>query len=363
MKNSFLCHGNDAGNDPSARSSTPSLTAPSPPPSPRSTRRDICANHTRRQGERISNAARSRRWARISTPPRQRAARGRPGARRNGRQASPPPPPSPSHPSSHGRPPPADRAGAGESPSSIAGGRTLVLGRRAKDNSRAADTLVQPGITLRQPFSKHPRPAPPRHRQTEKCQPEPTDKSGGCSGRVFGDGRGVLRIQTAQPTGQNLTNLATAPAFPAPAPARTANGAAHMGQVCQPGSGSGSGSDLSPHLPSPSYRRLRECRAAPGRPSTPGHPPLRGPAARCRSRAPAPAPVGLAPALLTPAPAPAPVPASSSPTHRRSGSARLEGAPALSGAAASRCRRRPSVHPAGSGGVLPDFSRVLIPLA
>jgi hypothetical protein len=36
----------------------------------------------------------------------------------------------------------------------------LVLGRRAKDKSRAADTLVQPGITLRQPFSKHPRPAP-----------------------------------------------------------------------------------------------------------------------------------------------------------------------------------------------------------
>ena len=30
-----------------------------------------------------------------------------------------------------------------------------MLGRRAKDNSRAADTLVQPGITLRQPFSKH----------------------------------------------------------------------------------------------------------------------------------------------------------------------------------------------------------------
>ena len=56
--------------------------------------------------------------------------------------------------------PPADRAGAGESPSPIAGGRTLVLGRRAKDKSRAADTLVQPGSTLRRPFSKHPRPAP-----------------------------------------------------------------------------------------------------------------------------------------------------------------------------------------------------------
>ena len=56
--------------------------------------------------------------------------------------------------------PPADRAGASESPSPIAGGRTLVLGRRAKDKSRAADTLVQPGSTLRQPFSKHPRPAP-----------------------------------------------------------------------------------------------------------------------------------------------------------------------------------------------------------
>ena len=56
--------------------------------------------------------------------------------------------------------PPADRAGASESPSPIAGGRTLVLGRRAKDKSRAADTLVQPGSTLRQQFSKHPRPAP-----------------------------------------------------------------------------------------------------------------------------------------------------------------------------------------------------------
>ena len=56
--------------------------------------------------------------------------------------------------------PPTDRAGASESPSPIAGGRTLVLGRRAKDKSRAADTLVQPGSTLRQQFSKHPRPAP-----------------------------------------------------------------------------------------------------------------------------------------------------------------------------------------------------------
>ena len=56
--------------------------------------------------------------------------------------------------------PPADRAGASESPSPIASGRTLVLGRRAKDKSRAADTLVHPGSTLRQQFSKHPRPAP-----------------------------------------------------------------------------------------------------------------------------------------------------------------------------------------------------------
>ena len=56
--------------------------------------------------------------------------------------------------------PPADRAGASESPSPIAGGRTLVLGRRAKGNPRAADTLVQPAIMLRRRFSKYPRPAP-----------------------------------------------------------------------------------------------------------------------------------------------------------------------------------------------------------
>ena len=55
-------------------------------------------------GREDKQCSRSRRWARISTPPRQRAARGRPGARRNGRQAPPPPPPSPPHPSSHGRP-------------------------------------------------------------------------------------------------------------------------------------------------------------------------------------------------------------------------------------------------------------------
>ena len=56
--------------------------------------------------------------------------------------------------------PPAGRAGASESPSPIAGGRTLVLRRRAKDHSRTADTLVQPATTLRQRFSNHPRPAP-----------------------------------------------------------------------------------------------------------------------------------------------------------------------------------------------------------
>ena len=56
--------------------------------------------------------------------------------------------------------PPADRAGAGESPSPIASRRTLVLGRRAKGNLRAADTLVQPAIMLRRRFSRYPRPAP-----------------------------------------------------------------------------------------------------------------------------------------------------------------------------------------------------------
>ena len=46
----------------------------------------------------------SRHWARVEVPTRQRAARCRPDARRNGRQAPPPPPPSPPPPSSRGRP-------------------------------------------------------------------------------------------------------------------------------------------------------------------------------------------------------------------------------------------------------------------
>ena len=105
----------------------------------------------------------SRHWARVEVPTRQRAARGRPDARRNGRQAPPPPPPSPPRAAPvkpRAARPPTDRAGAGESPSPIASRRTLVLGRRAKGNLRAADTLVQPAIMLRRRFSRYPRPAP-----------------------------------------------------------------------------------------------------------------------------------------------------------------------------------------------------------
>ena len=101
--------------------------APSPLPSPLSTRPVTCANNTRGAGRIMSATVISRRWARVEVPTRQRAARCRPDARRNGRQAPPPAPPSPLPPPARA---PADRAKASGSSSLITSRRLSCRRRR-----------------------------------------------------------------------------------------------------------------------------------------------------------------------------------------------------------------------------------------
>ena len=75
----------------------------------------------------MSDGVRSRRWAQVEVLARQRAARGRPDARRNGRQAPPPAPPSPLPPPARA---PADRAKASGSSSLITSRRLSCRRRR-----------------------------------------------------------------------------------------------------------------------------------------------------------------------------------------------------------------------------------------
>ena len=159
----------------------------------------------------------------------------------------------------------------------------------------------------------------------------PTRSRPWCAARRAGAGRGVAGYGCAPGSGA-FSLASTYLPKASPAPARAARAGSHprmapRAKSARPGSGWGSGSEppLSP-LPSPSYRRLRKCRATPGRPSTrpcAGRPRRCRCRCRCRCRAPAPA-LAAGWGRLGLVPAPAPVPASSGPTHRRSGSARLE---------------------------------------
>ena len=145
----------------------------------------------------------------------------------------------------------------------------------------------------------HPyRPSPPAH--------PPTRSRPWCATRRAGAGREVAGYGCAPGSGA-FSLASTYLPKASPAPARAARAGSHprmapRAKSARPGSGWGSGSEppLSP-LPSPSYRRLRKCRATPGRPSTR---PCAGRPRRCLQPSPPAAPAAAAPApTLTPTPA------------------------------------------------------------